>query len=846
MESMDELYVVRSFSAPLRRKTLIKLVEEVYKSYELSGLGELMKELRSENSQSVWSVKVPLTLLKQLKEILYNEIEHSYSYLKYLLEEAHLNATNDAFKLLLLYTLKHAPYEDLLVVDDFNELSKVPSSHDIFWILELTKSITGAEVGLNEVLKVLTLSAKLAESGEIASFELADSDDLDKAIALSMYVLYIHKARVKRLAELLHHLLPADPRPGLNAISLFSATLISSSIFKTLNVQKDEVVKLLVSSLSSLAPIPFLTINQSLLRADSYALDVAIGFSSFMEIYEKYEKELKELLGKELYEALIDSFRSEESGFELLKPEAVDRLRRASEFLARKLFTNEFELKGDRGVPRSYLISLSLRGIKSSLKTLIKLKSLCAAAYLFDIFNNVLLTNAISSVAGPEAIAFSGGGSVQAIIKENDLPKVLRKVREILNDAKEVMLTLDISIGIKWKSLEGGVREAFKEVFSREDFVEVLAPYDSKRLRRKEELFHFLRRCQLCGSRLGWIKEGNNLLCSKCFFSLKLSDLLGFGDEGIRSAITKLLGESPNYQEDLKEFLAKGTLISIVRGDGNLAGYFALTSPTLALYQERSFRVELALRRALREIFDSLSSEEKAKLVYGLLYAGADKFAAIMSPSLAFLSSIGFTYLFSSEFGFTLSSSAALTSTRKDSPTWEALEVVDEMLETINKDLKREEMEECMKLKRKCYGYVSFILSKGMVTRMFGLSKVSSFQPYSTLKLINLLRLSLGLRTVKDVSNIQEDEEIEKFITEIIKGEKREKLKNQLRWLRLAALLINDEPYTIRLFASTSSLYALFYELYEIIGATTIQKPFQNFKDLIDDLNAIYELLANE
>ncbi len=850
-------YLVKAFSTPVRTLTIKELAERLRKRYT--------SLLTLPESQSVWALKVPTETTRALMNDLLSRVSDATVILA---KELNVDCERlkKLIKALIAYVIKHSYFKDVLEGRGFI----IPSPYDLFWTfyiahvtdvkvrptLDLIKDLLQS-LGKQRVIGLLEDVSKILEDEEEknkvigAVNELFKENHELKKLIIIYIVLKALKESVGEEAELLFYLLPADTRPAANVSSLFAHIAMTTAIVQAIspdNVNASlcaifhdlgkaygirrhaagsaEALEVFLDRLSKkldwVGNCDFEKVKECIKEhhdekvSDETVNVVRCGdqlsasYDRLSKLIKRYEKELKEILGDELYETIKGSFEgnreARRQSVEILKDEEkVERIRNASEFVARKMFDplEAEEIANTLGgvkipevcrerVDHVNLMLIDIGGVQRSIKKASKLRSLAGISYVIDLITNVLIPFEIAKLHGPENVIFSGGGSVLAIVSDIDV--IEKSIAFILDDLL-LSLATDITVRIGWDNLRSDFSKSIEEARRSllQNTIEVSSE-EVQRIKELEEIFFGLNKCDWCGERFGWIKYKQNgetsTICSRCASSYLLSDYFGYRKDGIRIEAAERLGVK--YQEDPVKTLKdgeEGGFIAAVKADGNMMGLFIANSLTPSIFQERSFRVDVATKRSLKKVFEALSDVDKAKFILGFLYAGGDDFAAILPPSLAMATSTAFAYLFSAELGFKVSSSVGVSAGFFKAPIWEVIDSADHLLDEISKSRMREKMLRCLRLKENCYGFISFAFREGLISKYIAESLVSERQPYDALSLINLIsRLSGVGNGVGEVATVDQDIIVENTIKAILNklGEVREafvEVNKGVRWI---------------------------------------------------------------
>jgi len=389
------------------------------------------------------------------------------------------------------------------------------------------------------------------------------------------------------------------------------------------------------------------------------------------------------------------------------------------------------------------VVVVDIGGVQAGLAEATRMRSLSGYSLAIDYLTLSIVPLAITMLGvGLESLIFAGGGSVQAIIpgrlEEGQEVKdfLAGIVRDLIKSNPLLTYTLyNVRIRIGTAPLEGSyypdiVAQAFAD----------LTAYDLHEDERAvinvaSMLYGISRKCEDCGIRPATVSiyEGEKI-CIVCASRYLYSRSLGYYTElssssyrakiivellneainvpgcDIETVIEKALfryisrsGRSPEFH--VMKLLSHDGNYAVVKSDGNIVGAYMSIAKTPSMYYERSVRLDMATKTALRKIVKHILSkigkegcpdphndfdvigliELIAALVYGFLYAGGDDSLLIVPAKIALPLAASFIYIFSAETGFSSTLSTGIVGAPTKHNLWWALDAATTLLDDVSK-----------------------------------------------------------------------------------------------------------------------------------------------------------------
>ena len=456
---------------------------------------------------------------------------------------------------------------------------------------------------------------------------------------------------------------------------------------------------------------------------------------------------------------------------------------------------------------RLALVVVDIGGIQASLTESFKMRSLAGLSLLVDYLTLVLVPAAIVVSGGaPEGIVFSGGGTVQALLAsspEKARTILYENILRIIKADPLVSLSLQgirIRIGVEPLTKHGVYAHVVADAYK--NLVEMNGKQDTRAsvYRWLSALFaNIARPCSSCGYRPASIKlSEEEYLCPICAARYAISDILGYSRKAVRMKTLRELGLH-NIVERLDSFdplrviaeASEGVQeanYAIIKSDGNLAGALMSSSLTPATYFDKSIRLDLATKKAITKIINSLDrggyQRFLAALVLGFMYAGGDDSLIILPAKIALPVAMMLMYEFSVELGFLASLSVGLVAAPVKHNIWWSLDAATTLLDDVAKASARSEALRALRLGQRVEsaGYIAFDYSDGwglngpkakrrhenLVSLRLSAQPLPLLANEGELSLLGLVSSALGINTPKLPESKDDDYRLEKTLAEIL------------------------------------------------------------------------------
>ncbi len=828
---LAEEVAVRGNLLPIRCLSLEELLNKMVANSLMTGhlIEDLINEVKKKCKEHSSVLTVPRALLLEaVRRLILESAEFADKATEIVKEKDPVEALTDS----LVYAMKYSFIPDFLVVKKEGEVRNVPAPQDVFYTFYLLDE----EPDIDKVKKFFEELVRCwFEEGKKCSPEVELYEELMS-----------FKRRVSPFAEFLFYFAPADTRPGLNLSSLLSHSLMVSAL--TVTKTNNPVLRLcaLLHDIGKVSnPKDHAKEGAEILRQVEAVLKNVIGEDKFEELVdcvrrhhsdapsevreadwfasssdrlaklyevdevakvleekleEGYEK-IKRTLGTE---GKRPSFEARRESYEWIEKN-VEKVKEATEELAKILSLPDpslyNKLKGAIGASGTgfdaYVLVIDIGGIQRTLSDAKKLRMLSGLSYMIEVITHAYVPFRIIKTfdVKPENVVFSGGGSVQAIVG----------TKKDLNLGTLTSVFPYLSIRIGFGSLNNGFMKAIEEAFSN---IERKKSASSAFKREFVPLeMPGLEKCEWCGTRPATVKMGNERICLECAVRYHLTSPFGFGSKSLRVKLVPTV----YGRKDVIEAIGEGNYVSYVVADGNFMGLFMSLTLTPSMYQEKSLRIDLATKKSLHRLVEMMNEDDKERFVAGFLYAGGDDFNAVMSPSMAMVFAPAFTYSFSSELGFVVSSTAGVATGRLTAPIWELRDSAEVVMEEA-KDFLREKSLRCLRREGACFGAFVATFSEGMMTPI--LSKNVYEEAYLTGPLdskwiFKVLAELVGnsLDCDEGCLELSDDKSMNEFISKVIKNRKvvRDALKNLRKLLAKAR-----DPVSLYYYSNRAGLNVTF------------------------------------
>jgi hypothetical protein len=400
------------------------------------------------------------------------------------------------------------------------------------------------------------------------------------------------------------------------------------------------------------------------------------------------------------------------------------------------------------------LAVVDIGGIQKGISESFRLRSMAGFSLLVDYLTMSMVPYAVVlNGSPPEAVVFTGGGTVQAIVPlppngeggERDAASSIRStIREIISIKPLYELSLSgVKIRVSVKRLEEPlysetVIEAYRRMADEEPGSASIEAWLATLLSNLADP------CKSCGVRPGVVEVGGERYCPICAARYAVTWKLGYRSDltGYRGTILRalsmmlkfdpqrLLGvyftkEAENDIEksfDVLALIAGGheRNYAVIKSDGNVAGMFMSSSITPTMYFERSIRLDMATKNTISQIMVNIlniakegkkqfvksssdlreskenieSVKERAErllvaLVYGYMYAGGDDSLLIVPADVALPLAMLLVYGFSAEMGFVVTLSTGVVGAPVKHNIWWSIDAATALLDEIAKSKAR-------------------------------------------------------------------------------------------------------------------------------------------------------------
>jgi len=358
------------------------------------------------------------------------------------------------------------------------------------------------------------------------------------------------------------------------------------------------------------------------------------------------------------------------------------------------------------------------------------LKAMAAASAVVDLVTHVGFYFYLVSKVGvpPEAIVYSGGGNILLILPANI--DVDRLVEDYNRSLKESGLSLSVNYSVDYfKSDYTALTKNLGKALARQKFSvkfyeslgDVVVPMHSA----KPSAVAKTEFCRLCyGSpateRLS-TPGGDIAVCKLCkdlyeiglntHFASKWSSILEIGgcrfsaqdafgrgwSEVSRWIMEIIAGHDP---EELERGVEKLRDYAVVKFDGNNMGLFMLDSISFTEAVEKSFRVDVAIKKsnlkALELVFEGVkgvagedrAKREVARIFLGVVYMGGDDGLLIVPAYVAIPLAHFIAEEFSRELGATAGLTVAVTGGHAKMNIWALVDCANSLLNSAKKYLR--------------------------------------------------------------------------------------------------------------------------------------------------------------
>ena len=329
---------------------------------------------------------------------------------------------------------------------------------------------------------------------------------------------------------------------------------------------------------------------------------------------------------------------------------------------------------------------IDIRGIQSAIRRTDELKILIATSYAIDFIVMAYIPYIISRKLGLPltSIVYSAGGTLQIVHPNSS--KDIEKLEQVMEDLNE-RINRSLGINLVWATTPytASYRELVEKLGTEITNRKIILDHNN---RPKIQVHNFQKPCEYCGINPATQISGaeDRELCIQC---AKLSEVgeklhfkykLGLAEEEIEGVAVKVNGKIYTFRKlysdhagnELREAISRYLIeyhaghdpqrvekertlnYAIIALDGNLMGAYILRSLSFSDVVEKSVRIDLALKRALRETVKKIivkpvvegarevgvenpeknAAKEAIRIYTGLLYMGGDD-ALLITPAWA-------------------------------------------------------------------------------------------------------------------------------------------------------------------------------------------------------------------
>ncbi len=358
------------------------------------------------------------------------------------------------------------------------------------------------------------------------------------------------------------------------------------------------------------------------------------------------------------------------------------------------------------------VVSIDVRGIQSFIRRE-SLKGVVAASTLVNILTLYSIPKALIDALNipPEAVIFSGGGSVISLIPNWATEDLLEGVFKSIKLGVNIGFTYAVAdLMIPWiltqRSLASKLNAkkltlgADKVRYSINDLIlgnEVIC--DSCRRRPATKVSKYLG--YVCDECLKIHEFGKGMYVK---YKLDLLKRLGYDVSVYSNEVSKIYNYLMNWLSGAKEYDRVGRYLAIVKIDGNSVGSYMAYALTPTEAYLRSLRIDLGTKLGvytfLKELLElniaegnsihELSSEELIVRVFaGLMYVGGDDLLAIIPSSTSIPLALSVAYWFWRLTG-TRTVSVGLACGKPKHNVWVLIDVANKLLKESKKVCRRD------------------------------------------------------------------------------------------------------------------------------------------------------------
>ena len=534
--------------------------------------------------------------------------------------------------------------------------------------------------------------------------------------------------------------------------------------------------------------------------ADRLAYVVADALAEALGVSKAEAEKMLKAGGKEAWGKWLELYREKAKELRKATEKAVIALRKWA----------SGEGLGEEGKPMAKeelrLGIVDIRHIQNFIMASEELKGLAAGSFIVDAACMYALPRALCDLElclakggektaflgrlAPECILYAGGGTLIFLVPtkqggDKELPEMLKEaIRKLLG--RELSHGLDIALAlVKLKDpFLASLREAHALVQAEKLKLLKEPPEGSIRL-------GIGRSCELCGRRPAVKEKEDVLICPACGARLDFANnlVMGLAARWERLGLEKLTNLTwKEVSRYIMEFIAghddprrirRLRNFCLLKFDGNMAGHYMAGACSISDAVERSIRVDVAAKRAVRalmkaiedgvgELAPALEAQaglkdpvglEKARLALGYLYIGGDDGLLLLPAWLALPAALILGEEFYREMGGALSLAVGAASAKAKYNIWSLLEAASALLKEAKDGFRLDILHQEPGLR----GCAAFMFTEGgaLAYGVVGSALEAmrngklSIQPYKIAdeddprSLLCLLSVVLGLRNVR-------------------------------------------------------------------------------------------------
>ena len=452
-----------------------------------------------------------------------------------------------------------------------------------------------------------------------------------------------------------------------------------------------------------------------------------------------------------------------------------------------------------------YLVKLDISGIQKYIQSR-DIRSMNGASRIIDTLTYISVPLYLVEVirVPAECILFFGGGSIYVLLPYN----LLNRLEELVNHFKS-----EFGISIKY-----GCSPIINHNFTSNNFVSVYHDVESKMYKNKVALKgefkvkpNIFKRCDLCGENFCTTKINDEFVCDDCRFKYNIGDEFHF-----RYRWGKLnFGDYDRVKDYMMEYLSGMEIdeiregeeyknLALLKFDGNLMGQFMASITSITDACERSYRIDMAIKRSLRSFIDKLELVNPGlayRLILGLMYVGGDDGVLIVPASIAIPLALHIANEYFLEMGRKSTISIGIAVAKPKHPIYLLYECADELLAIAKKGARLDSLEVHSGTNKDFRGSIAFYSADGNVLDGNSLRSILRYEENARLSIqlrkpytiSNSMENSI-LKLIKLVSRIATIEDaVSRLIESLADPTFKEELKSVKRRL-MTVLQVNEEP----------------------------------------------------